>query len=559
MVKPLAILLGLVVVSGTALILYLGQGTFPPEDIHVVRSGVIRRVARGSGRVEGIEPPPFSFGLPGYLDAVNVMEGHECEPNEVLAELNGEDLKLQIAQAQSKLNELKAKLEVVKIPRSPPAINQLEEKLIEATNDVKSAEFKLKGIQNPPQPRPVSSAVIEDAERNIERAKQNLVLAEAELKRVKVGPSEDQIATEQLKIDAKENELSTAKRILGTTAAGVFRGNLPTLQANVERLQKEVEIARAMYDQVKRGARPEDVDAAQARVKLAQIDIESAQAAKTKLEKPEPPLPATTYEVEQAAMAVETAKSRERQAKAALDDLKRGPEQAEIRAAEATKDQAESALKQLELRREGLKLRAPAFGGLILKRHVEPGSMVAAFTPIITLVDFSQKRVRAEFDVAKLPELKKGMHVTFSSRAFKVDADLDGVIERIVGVGTRKLFSEDPGSSRGGEVAEVLISLPEPKSDLKKQSFDVLLPGLQVETIVTIEQRENVVRVPSTYVSHDRDQAYVWRFDTSLAGTNEAPRRRDVTCGLYDEANIEIVSGLADGDKIMKPKPINNH
>lgn len=541
MVKYLVVIFLLVLIGIAGTVAYYGTGAVSPEDTQIVGMGMIRKVARGSGRVEGVEPPPLSFPMPGFLTEIMVKEGQDVEPNEILAELSHEDFDIQYAQAEAKLNEAKAKLEVAKLRRSASVIQQAEENLTLMSNDVKLAELKLKNLQNPPVPPPAPPAQVEEAGRSVEKARQNLKLAEAAMKQLKVS-SPDQLAIAQNKLSAKETDLAVA----------------PNATAR-ERAQKEVEVARAEYDMVKRGGRPEEIEAAEAKVMLARLEVEGAEKAKIRLEKPEAPPPAAKYEMDQANIALEQAKAREGQAKAALEDLKRGPEPAEIRAAEATKDQAESALKSMGLRREGLKLRAPSFGGRIIKRHVEPGMMVSDHTPIITLVDFSKKRVRAEFDVAKLPEIGKGIKtlpVTLASRAFK--ADLDGKIERIVGVGTRKIWGDDPGAPKGGEIVEILIGFDEPTSELKKESFAVLMPGLRVDTVITLEERAHVICVPKTFVSHEGDKAYVLRFERNSApSTNDTPSRLEVKCGLFDEANIEITSGLLEGDKIMKPHAMN--
>jgi multidrug efflux pump subunit AcrA (membrane-fusion protein) len=177
-----------------------------------------------------------------------------------------------------------------------------------------------------------------------------------------------------------------------------------------------------------------------------------------------------------------------------------------------------------------------------------PGVLVPAFSPIITLVDFSKKLVRAEFDSARLGEIKKDMKVVLSSKAFK--ETLDGKVERIVSVGTRRIFIDDPAATKGGEVVEVLISVEEPKSDLKKNAFATLLPGLRMDALISLERKDKVLRIPKSFVT---DEKFVL---VRSSPTSSEGRKREVKCGLRDEQYVEITEGLEEGDVIAKPEPM---
>jgi multidrug resistance efflux pump len=260
-------------------------------------------------------------------------------------------------------------------------------------------------------------------------------------------------------------------------------------------------------------------------------------------------------------MLLQQAQSRERFAKLEVQRLEHymdSPEvKAEIAAAQAGVTKAEKSLELVKLNKQAMTLRAP-FAGTIMHRLAEPGVVVTPGTPIVSIVDFSQKRVRAEFDVGRLLDIKQGMPVELTSRALGKEP-LDGKVEKILGVGTRKLMADDPAAPRGGEVLEVIISVEEPKTDLKKKAFEGLRPGLRMEADVTLERADNVIVAKTSFVAQEKGQDYVLRLDHSNGSNSptDLPKIRNVETGLRDESYVEIKHGLEEGDVIVKPKPQN--
>ena len=150
------------------------------------------------------------------------------------------------------------------------------------------------------------------------------------------------------------------------------------------------------------------------------------------------------------------------------------------------------------------------------------------------------------------------MPVELTSRALGKDP-LDGKVEKILGVGTRKLLSDDPAAPRGGEVLEVIISVEEPKTELQKKAFDGLRPGLRMDADVTLEKADNVIVAKTSFVPQENGKDYVLRLDrpNGTATAADLPKIRNVECGLRDESYVEIKHGLEADDVIVKPNPQN--
>jgi multidrug efflux pump subunit AcrA (membrane-fusion protein) len=330
------------------------------------------------------------------------------------------------------------------------------------------------------------------------------------------------------------------------------------LEAALERAEEAVKVAEAEYDRVNRGPKPDDIKAQKVHVEMKKNAVEGAKAKKARLENPDPPPPALASEIKQAKLALEQAQTNERFAKEALDDAQRPPDPNKIRAAEAAREKREVELSSLNLHKEGFTLRAP-FDGQITKKHYDAYATVPAYVPIVSMADFSHKRVRAEYDVAHLADIKPGMSVIIRSRSFNKE-ELEGkVLKEKWRIGARKIATEDPAAPKGGEIVEVLIEVEEPKSEAKKKLYDeVLQIGLPVDTEVVFEERLNVLRVPKSYVAQENGNPYVLLLERDRAsGKTEAPRKRHVKCGLRDAQFVEIIEGLNDGDTIMKPKAKN--
>lgn len=563
MLRSIAWVVVLMLLLGLGAVVYLGVPKTSTDETQVVTVGMVKRSVKGLGRVEGVAESNLSFGRPGRLDTVLVTEGQEVDINDVVAEMNPAEVDAQVEEGKIDVKTAKARLELVKAQRAPQVIQQAEEKLQQATDEIKAARARLKALEDPPLPPQPTASQIEEQSFVIAKEQQNVALAQAALKQLKSSPTSDDLAIAAANLKEAQTDVDGAlRKSQEVKPGGVFTSGQSYLKTDaqiaVDRAQAHLELIQAQYDRVKRGPRPEEIEAATARVALAQIQLDSAAANKARLEKPEKPAPAPAYEIEAARVALMQAMSRENAARAAVDELKRGPEPAEVHLAEAAVEKATASLEWLKKSREGLKLRAP-FAGIITHRFIEPGNMITGTAPVLTIVDFTQKRVRAEFDILRLGEIKQGMHVDLSSRALGKES-LDGKIEKILGVGSRKLANDDPAAPKGGEVAEMIITLDEPKSDLKKQAFAVLRPGLRMDADVTLDKRDNVIIAPKAFISQTDGKEYVLGLERK-AGPNSSDSItvHYVTTGMRDEQYVEIRQGLSEGDVIVKPRTANTH
>jgi multidrug resistance efflux pump len=560
-VKKLVWFIIFLLVGGASALIYFGMRPSDAQEQHVVTRGSIRQQTRGLGRVEGTAEMTLVFGRPGNVASIKVSEGMDVEEGALLAELNSAELDTRVEIKVAQLKQAEAKLARAKNPLSMEMIKQAEDKWTVAKKEVEGCELRLKNLKNPITPPPGTQSQIEEADRQLSGAKHKLTLANVELQKLKGG------ATETEKAQAENDvELATAK-LTGVEnelkAHKVNDEKKTRLETDVAVLKKELEKVRLQRDKVRQPASALDISAAQARVTQAQLEVDSAEAAKAELISPRQPKPASQSVIDEVMQELGKAQNEEMKARHQFDMLKRGPDATELAVAEAAKEEVEKDLDLLKLHREGLKLIAP-FSGRVVKRHVEPGSTINGFVPVLTIVNLKHKRVRCEFDVASMKELSKRIDaqkdsnqestVELTSKAFK--EPMKGKVDKINGVGNRKLTNEDPSAPKGGQVLEVLVNIDDPQSALQKEMYDLMFPGLHVDVAVTLEKRDNVLIIPKSYVMTENGEEFVLVKSNPAPGSLETARRK-IKCGLRDEQNVEILSNLTESDQIVKPKPAN--
>lgn len=106
---------------------------------------------------------------------------------------------------------------------------------------------------------------------------------------------------------------------------------------------------------------------------------------------------------------------------------------------------------------------------------------------------------------------------------------------------TGEITSVSGGASASNGVAQYPVEITFEKTE-------EMLSGMNASVAVIVEQAENVLIVPLAAVTDMGDKAYVYTgYDES---SGEFTGQTEVTLGLSDENNVEIKSGLSEGDSI---------
>ena len=223
-------------------------------------------------------------------------------------------------------------------------------------------------------------------------------------------------------------------------------------------------------------------------------------------------------------MAV-SAGARGEAARAKLDQARAMEESArrKLEAAGAMVAQGEAVLHTAEIVRSYATIVAPS-SGYVVKRLVAPGVLVQPGMPILKLAQIDRVRLQANVGEKDLAAIRVGSPVTASTAAGG-----EPVTARVTAV-----FPFVEGGGRTA-VVEAVVDNPGRR----------FLPGQYVTMRFVTGERPQALSVPRGAVASAGGRATVWIID------GERVQPREVTTGLETAERVEIVGGLAAGDRVI--------
>ena len=176
-------------------------------------------------------------------------------------------------------------------------------------------------------------------------------------------------------------------------------------------------------------------------------------------------------------------------------------------------------------------LRSP-LDGRVSFLAVQAGDFVAEGRGVARVVDISSLKARVQIDELDAPAVKEGQPVRFTFDALP-DLDISGRVSALELEG--RITSEGLTVVDG----EVMIANPPPE----------LLVGYSFTGEILLGEEETVLAVPEMAVMRKGDQTYVYL----LPEGDEEPVVRNVSAQVLDDERIQVVSGLAEGERILVP------
>ena len=173
-----------------------------------------------------------------------------------------------------------------------------------------------------------------------------------------------------------------------------------------------------------------------------------------------------------------------------------------------------------------MELKAP-FSGVLIEADAVANRPYHADDLLFVMIDPKALEVKANVTQEDYPllEVGQGAQVYFDARP---EVTAEGKVDRIV----PKLVQGDSSTY------DIFISLPEIP--------DGLVDGMTADANVIIASRPEVLCLPRSLVhasSDDKAIVQVW----NGTGTES----RSITTGLRGDANIEILSGLEEGEQVV--------
>ncbi len=199
----------------------------------------------------------------------------------------------------------------------------------------------------------------------------------------------------------------------------------------------------------------------------------------------------------------------------------------QVKRSKAKLEQTQVSLQQAEWRLEQATLAAP-ISGVVTALFVESGEMANSGQPVVILSDLANLDVDVNLDETDVARIKMGMTVVVTVDAF-------------------------PGVEVSGEVIEIA-------STADVQSGVVLYPvtvrldptdlplrsGMTVNVTFTLEEHKDTLIVPFRAIETEGGQAYV----TRVTASGREAERVAVTLGLITDTQVEILSGINEGDVV---------
>lgn len=273
-----------------------------------------------------------------------------------------------------------------------------------------------------------------------------------------------------------------------------------------------------------------------------QTNVDQAKAnlavAKAQLEKDKANLTYTKITFDRASRLVQTnAISQD-----AVDNAKSNYDQAQAQVAfdEATIEQRQAALDAAQVNLDYTNIVSPV-DGIVVSRSITMGQTVAASfqTPTLFLIatDLTKMEVDTNVSEGDIGGVKIGNDSTFTVDAFP-KRSFKGVVTQV---------RQSPQTVQNVVTYDVVVSVA--NVDL------ALRPGMTAATRIVIDQRNDVIRVPSAALRYwpsrvakvgPMDQAQVWVL------RNGQPVAVPVLAGLDDDSFTEIVSGnIKPDDRVI--------
>jgi len=204
---------------------------------------------------------------------------------------------------------------------------------------------------------------------------------------------------------------------------------------------------------------------------------------------------------------------------------KGGVTQREMRNAEVSFTNAKYDYENSKLKIAKMKVASP-FGGVIVDLPYNTQNVrIAAGQPLFTVMDYGQMYMEVSLPEKYVTDLQSGMKVRLTSYNLQKDT-IWGTITDL-----------SPAISSETRTFKGRIDISNPSLRLK--------PGMFVNADIVITKKENTIVVAKELVLRNNDIQYVFIIDKSIA------RQREVTTGIENGNNIEILTGLSKDDRLV--------
>lgn len=345
----------------------------------------------------------------------------------------------------------------------------------------------------------------------IAEAKAALATAKTHLAVVAAAARPQELAQQKEAVDRAQISVTDALRTQKRRAALLARGFIS--QADYDSAQVAVDTAESSLATAKQaqaltvaGPRVQDVADAQAQVQSAQVQLEAAEA----------------------------------------NTGQNAVKYSDIAQARAAAAQIAGTIQQLQVSIGDTRIIAPA-SGLVLKKYKEPNEIVQSattgFSDAQSIVATLGSRLQVSVGINEVDVAKVSLH---APAVITVDALpgvlFPGMVTQIAPASTNAFSSDSSGGSSTSSISKFSVKVAFSRSDPRLRS------GMSANVAIISRRHSRVVLAPLEAVPFSDKSGQV-----TVMTAGSKPLTRTVTTGLRDDTEVEIVSGLAPGEKLVVP------
>ncbi len=507
-----------------------------PETGRIVTASINDLVVkvRETGTLDPVVKVDVKSRVGGRLRRIFVRAGDTVNAGDPIASVDPTEVSREVAGVRAQLDASKAGLrQSVQNQRlvreqNTLAVRRAEVGLENARNTLTDAEVGLRDAE----------VALDDAKLGVEQAQKRLTQGAAPTRTQDVQQAEAALRR-------SEAQLVDAKRLLERRQLLLAKGFLS--QQDVDTSATQVRLAEADVDSgrqrlalLKEGPRAEDVDVVRIGVDAAKMRVRQSEV-----------------RVEQAKVRVAQARIGVKTAEVELDTQRANSVQASLRMRDVERARAEVAqisnrLAQQSVQLDETNIVAP-MAGEVTGKYLEEGELVASATAgfaqgaaLATIADLSRMQVKVNVNEVDVTRLRRGL---------PVEITVDGISGktykgRVDSIAPASLTSSQPGAgstaSAGGGANAVVrfeVKIAVIGADPK------LRPGMSASVDILLDKRSKVVVLPAEAV-RPGDKVVV------VTGEGKTLKREErvVKIGLRNETEVEILSGLKDGERVEVPK-----
>ncbi|WBU63433.1 efflux RND transporter periplasmic adaptor subunit [Paracoccus aerodenitrificans] len=281
---------------------------------------------------------------------------------------------------------------------------------------------------------------------------------------------------------------------------------------------------------------------------IAQIDSQDqqndVQMAEAELANLDAQIAAKQAQLDRAGLTYERQKGLNAQSYATAETLETAHSEvriyeAELDALKARKAAAEVTLSTARIALDRTRITAPT-DGTVVAVVVEQGQTVNANNDaptIVKLADLTTMLVKAEISEADVMRVQPGQNASFTTLG-ATDRSFKAVLREIEPAPTA-IEESDTIDSETAIYYNGMLKVDNPQGTLRI--------GMTAQVTIELARADNVITVPSAAIRRDGQGRYVLLYERA----GETTTRRDVTVGLDNKVNAEIVSGLSEGEMVV--------